>query len=174
MIEYFVTQDAVLMWVIDKEKAVSVRVPLRSRELQFKVSSFRDSIEEFEEKDKFKEHSLDLYKFLIEPALPHIKGKELLIIPHNVLHYLPFQALLSPQEKYLIEDYSINYLSSASLMQFTQEKRMAKEELSSVLAQAGKVLALANPDLGDPKKSLQYAGLEANEIKALYPHRRFI
>ena len=63
---------------------------------------------------------------MIQPALPHIKGKELIIIPHDVLHYLPFQALLSPSGKYLIEEYPINYLSSASLMQFTQEKRKAE------------------------------------------------
>jgi len=57
-----------------------------------------------------------------------------------VLHYVPFQALLSPQGKYLIEDYPINYLSSASLMQFTQEKRKAKGDLTTILAQGGKVL----------------------------------
>jgi CHAT domain-containing protein len=31
------------------------------------------------------------------------------------------------------------------------------------------VLALGNPDLGDPEKNLQYAELEAQEIKTSYP-----
>jgi CHAT domain-containing protein len=86
-----------------------------------------------------------------------------------VLHYLPFQALQSSQGKYLIEDYPINYLSSASLMKFTQEKRKAKGELSAVIGSGGSILALGNPDVGDPKMRLQFAELEAKEIKGLYP-----
>src|SRR5262249_45023965 len=113
--------------------------------------------------------SQELYKVLIQPALPHIRGKELIIVPHDVLHYLPFQALLAPDGQYLIEKYPINYLSSASLMQFTQEKRKAKGELSSLLAQGGNILTFGNPDLGDPNKSLAFAGIEAKEIKNLYP-----
>jgi len=55
------------------------------------------------------------------------------------------------------------------LMQFTQEKRKAKGELTTILAQSGKVLALGNPDLDDPKMSLQFAEVEAKQIKTLYP-----
>jgi len=69
----------------------------------------------------------------------------------------------------LIEKYPIYYLSSASLLQFTKEKRRAKGDLSAVLAQAGKVLALGNPDLGDASKNLRFAELEAREVQTLYP-----
>jgi CHAT domain-containing protein len=113
--------------------------------------------------------SQDLSQLLIEPISPHIKGKELLIVPHDVLYYLPFQALLAPSGKYLIEEYPINYLSSASLMQFTREKRKAKGELAKFLSEGGRVLTFGNPDLGDPKMSLAFAGIEAKEIKSLYP-----
>jgi CHAT domain-containing protein len=60
----------------------------------------------------------------------------------------------------LIEKYPIHYLSSASLMQFTQEKRRAMGE---------RVLALGNPDLDDPAMNLRFAEREAKEIQALYP-----
>ena len=169
VLEYFVTQDGVLLWIVDKDKVASVKVALLRKKLQAKVSAFREAIQQFDENDKFRQQSEELFRVLIQPALAHIRGKELLIIPHDVLHYVPFQALLAPNGKYLIEDYPINYLSSASLMQFTQEKRKAKGELTSILAQAGKVLALGNPDLNDPRMSLQFAGIEAKEIKALYP-----
>jgi CHAT domain-containing protein len=42
-------------------------------------------------------------------------------------------------------------------------------DLSAVMAQAGKVLAFGNPDLDDSKMALQFAGIEAKEIKNLYP-----
>ena len=109
--------------------------------------------------------SQELYKLLIEPVLPHIKGKELIIVPHDVLHYLPFQTLLGPDNRYLIEKYPIYYLSRASLMQFTQEKRKAKGELTSVIAQGGKLLTFGNPDLNDPKMDLQFAEVEAKQIQ---------
>ena len=169
MLQYFVTQDALLTWIVEKDKVDSVRTPLRRGQLQSKVTSFRESIQQFEDKEKLTQQSEELYKFLIHPALPHIKGKELLIIPHDVLHYVPFQALLSPSGKYLIEDYPINYLSSASLMQFTQEKRNARGELRKILADGGKVLTFGNPDLDDPAMALKFAGIEAKEIKNLYP-----
>jgi CHAT domain-containing protein len=169
MLEYFVTQDSVILWIVEKDQVASVTVPLRRGQLQSRVNSFREAIQQFEEKDKFKQQAIGLYKTLIQPALPYVKGKELLIIPHDVLHYLPFQALLASDGQYLVEKYPINYLSSASLMQFTQEKRKAKGELSAVLAQGGKVLTFGNPDLKDPKKNLQYAGFEAKQIKSLCP-----
>ena len=92
--------------------------------------------------------------------LPHITGKELIIVPHDVLHYLPFNALVGLDGRYLIEKYPIYYLSSASLLQFVKEKRKAGGE---------KVLAFGNPDLGDPEKNLEFAELEAKEVKAAYP-----
>src|SRR5262245_31107816 len=120
----------------------------------------RDSIFALGEKEKFNESSAFLYQQLIEPLVSQIKGKELIIVPHDVLHYLPFHALMGPDGRYLIEKYPIYYLSSASLLQFVQEKRKASGE---------KVLAFGNPDLGDPEKNLEFAELEAEEVKDIYP-----
>jgi CHAT domain-containing protein len=169
VLEYFVTPNQVLIWVVDKERVISVGRFINRTTLLAKVNMFRESISQLEDLPKLKQQSVDLYTTLIEPALPHIRGKELIIIPHDVLHYLPFQALLSPSGKYLIEDYPINYLSSASLMQFTQEKRKAKGELTKILAEGGKILTFGNPDLDDPAMALKFAGIEAKEIKSLYP-----
>ena len=91
-----------------------------------------------------------------------MRGKELLIIPHDVLHYLPFQALLSSQSKYLIQDYPVYYLSSASLMQFTREKRRASRD-------DDKALVMGNPSLGDEAYDLRFAEREAREVAKIYP-----
>ncbi|MBM4261864.1 MAG: CHAT domain-containing protein [Deltaproteobacteria bacterium] len=105
-----------------------------------------------------KEASTVLYRQLIQPIISEIGGKELIIVPHDVLHYLPFQALIDPKGKFLTEIYPISYLSSASLLQFTKEKRKAHGE---------KALAFGNPDLDDPEKDLAYAELEAQEHRNL-------
>ncbi len=169
VLEYFVTPQEIFLWVVDKEEAQAFRIAQRRGALLKRVNGFREAVSQLEDERTLKKQGRGLFNLLVQPALSHIKGKELIIVPHDVLHYLPFQALLAPDGQYLIEKYPISYLSSASLMQFTQEKRKARGELSSILGQGGKVLTFGNPDLGDPKMSLAFAGIEAKEIKSLYP-----
>ncbi len=160
LLEYFVVGQTVLLWVVDKDGLSVVNIPISRGDLVSKVSALRDSVFQIGENEKFRASSQELYKLLIEPALPHVRGKELLIIPHDVLHYVPFQALLSAQDKYLIQDYPIYYLSSASLMQFTHEKKRAGGE---------KALVMGNPSLGDAAYNLRFAEREAKEVAGVYP-----
>jgi CHAT domain-containing protein/predicted negative regulator of RcsB-dependent stress response len=160
MLEYFVVGERVLLWVVEKDRTRFVSSPIGRKDLVGKVGVFRESVFQLGEKEKFRASSQELYKLLIEPALPHIRGKELLIVPHDVLHYLPFQALMSSQGKYLVQDYPIYYLSSASLMQFTKEKKRAGGE---------KALVMGNPSLGDEAYNLRFAEREATEVASVYP-----
>jgi CHAT domain-containing protein len=160
MLEYFVVRTAVLLWVVEKESIRFVNIPIARTDLVSKVTALRENVFQLGEKEKLKASSQELYKLLIEPALQHVRGKELLVIPHDVLHYLPFQALVSAQDKYLIQDYPIYYLSSASLMQFTHEKRRAGGE---------RALIMGNPSLGDEAYNLRFAEREAREVASVYP-----
>ena len=160
LVEYFVGQVSTRVWIIEKERMQYVGIRLGKRDLAERVKTLRESIFALGEKEKFDESSTALYQELIQRILPHVSGKELIIVPHDVLHYLPFHALRSPDGRYLIEKYPVYYLSSASLLQFVKEKRKAGGE---------KVLAFGNPDLGDPEKNLEYAELEAEEVKNVYP-----
>ena len=160
LLEYFVTDKEVFAWIVEREKLLFQRIELPKEKLSGLVKTLRDSVFTLGEREKFNEASAVLHKQLIEPLLPHITGKELIIVPHDVLHYLPFHALVGSDGHYLIENYPVYYLSSASLLQFVKEKRKAGGE---------KVLAFGNPDLGDPEKNLEYAELEAEEVKNVYP-----
>jgi CHAT domain-containing protein len=160
LVEYFVSERNTFVFVVEKDKLHVVTVELPREKLAGLVRDLRGSVFTLGEKNKFDEASALLYKQLIQPLLPHITGKELIIVPHDVLHYLPFHALVGPDGRYLIEKYPVYYLSSASLLQFVKEKRKAGGE---------KVLAFGNPDLGDAEKNLEFAELEAKEVKAAYP-----
>src|SRR5215470_12295217 len=160
LVEYFVGQVSTRVWIIEKERMQYVGIHIGKQELAERVKTLRDSIFALGEKEKFNESSTFLYQELIQPILPYASGKELIIVPHDVLHYLPFHALVGSDGRYLIEKYPVYYLSSASLLQFVKEKRKAGGE---------KVLAFGNPDLGDPEKNLEYAELEAEEVKNVYP-----
>lgn len=163
LLEYFVVRGRAVLWVVERDRVNLVRLSLNRSDLISKVGALRDSIYQVGEKDKFKQISQELYRVLIEPALPHIRGKELVIIPNDVLHYLPYQALLSSQGRYLVQDYPIYYLSSASLMQFTREKRRASR------GSGERALVMGNPSLGDQAYDLRFAEREAREIGRVYP-----
>jgi tetratricopeptide (TPR) repeat protein len=57
---------------------------------------------------------------LIQPIRGQIKGR-LIIVPHGLLHYLPFHALFDGS-RYLIEDHVISYASSASQYYLSSRK----------------------------------------------------
>jgi CHAT domain-containing protein len=160
VLEYFIARGRGVLWVIDKDRIRFVQLSVLRKNLLANVASLREAIEQKAEKDEFNRLSRQLYRLLIQPGVPHIRGKKLLIIPHDVLHYLPFQALLSPRGRYLIQDYPIYYLSSASLMQFTKQKQKSNTE---------KALVLGNPNLGDEAYNLRFAEREAKEIATDYP-----
>ncbi len=161
MLEYFVLGQQTALWVVAKDRFNFVRLSLNRNEVSSKVGALRDAINQVEEGDRFRQISQELYRILIQPASPFIKGKELLIIPHDVLHYLPFGALISPQGRFLIQDYPMEFLSSANLMQFTKEKRRKTRDSA---------LAMGNPSLGDPAYTLRFAEREAKEVGKMYPH----
>ena len=53
----------------------------------------------------FRPSALKLYELLLKPAAAQLKGKtNLLIVPDDQLWNLPFQALLTPSNRFLLED----------------------------------------------------------------------
>ena len=75
------------------------------------------------------EHSRKLYRELIEPAGKLLSGKQkLIIVPSGILHYLPFEVLLSSGETrtlatagpdrwpYLLKDFAISYAPSGGVL----------------------------------------------------------
>jgi CHAT domain-containing protein/Flp pilus assembly protein TadD len=58
-------------------------------------------------------HSKALYQLIFKPLLPFLQDKKtLLISPDSQLNLIPFVVLKDDSGKYLVEDYSISYLTS--------------------------------------------------------------
>src|ERR1051326_1070158 len=99
-----------------------------------------------------------LHDTLIKPfALA--EGESLTLIPHDVLHYLPFQGLRDG-DKYLLQKYPVSYAPSGGAL----VELLARPTLTN-----GKLFALANPDLGDAAMALPGAQREVESIRALFP-----
>ncbi len=108
----------------------------------------------------FKEASRKLYERIFRPLERGLGKRNLTIVSHGALHYLPINAL-HDGSGYLIDRYSIRMMPSAGAMKYLG-KRKAVDKRNNILI-------FGNPDLGDPKYDLEYAQREASEIAAIVP-----
>jgi CHAT domain-containing protein len=77
---------------------------------------------------KQKELNQALYNFLVTPIADYLITSNLLIYPNNEISYVSFDALMDPNESYMVSSYSIQYTSS--LFSIINEERKPFEELN--------------------------------------------
>lgn len=104
-------------------------------------------------------HLNDLYGQLIEKIRPLVTGKKLIIVPHQVLHYVPFHAL-HDGANYLIDGCEVVYGPSASVLKICREKSVPERHED---------LVLAVPDELTP-----HINEEVQALRALLPRARFL
>jgi CHAT domain-containing protein len=95
-----------------------------------------------------------LYHRLLDPVRPWIEDKDLIIVPHDVLHYIPFHALYDGQ-RFLIESHEVSYAPSASVFRLCQEKASRA---------AGRALII-----GVPGAAIPSVEQEVRTISQLFP-----
>ncbi len=59
-------------------------------------------------------HLRELYQQVLAPIRHLLRGRQLIFVPHDALHYLPFHALFDGR-RHLIDSYPISYAPSASV-----------------------------------------------------------
>jgi CHAT domain-containing protein len=105
----------------------------------------------------------------MQPIRPLLKDKtQLLISPDGQLNLVPFAALIDPQEKYALENYTLSYLSSGRDLLRLQTQPSTRRDV-----------LLANPQFGNSRSSSSTRGLgnlefsplpgTAAEVKAIAP-----
>ena len=84
----------------------------------------------------------ELYTLLIKPvrhSLPRTPGALLTVVPHGPLGALAFAALQDERGRYLLEDYTLHYAPAGAVLQFTSTKRRADSRSGSILMVADPV-----------------------------------
>jgi CHAT domain-containing protein len=85
-------------------------------------------------------HLQSLYQLLVAPFRARLKGDRLVIVPHGLLHYVPFHALFDAQS-YLVDCFAITYAPSASVFVLCH---------GSVARSSGSSLVMGLPDSRAP------------------------
>jgi CHAT domain-containing protein/tetratricopeptide (TPR) repeat protein len=159
LLEYLVTERETFAWVVDQSRVEVVRLPVGRAALIAEVRALREAIAGLEPLERVREHAARLHGRLVAPALARASGRRLLIVPHDVLHYLPFAALVPGPGRWLVEERTLATVPSASTLRFLGGKGRGG---------AGGVLIVGNPEVG-PGGALPFAEQEARAVGERYP-----
>jgi CHAT domain-containing protein len=113
-------------------------------------------------------HLRDLHRQLIEPIQDRIRARTLILVPHQLLHYLPFHALYDG-EKYLIDSYDLSRAPSVSVLKICREKKIQRTEQDLILAVSDEMTPYINEEVQALRdllpKGLFFMGKEARVDK---------
>jgi len=156
---YVVMEHALIVWHINGDEVHVKEVFLPHAQLISKTAALHDSL--LARRDaaeaRFDENlSRQLFLYLIQPMLASLRSHRLIVVPHEELNSLPFQALQDPQTgKYLGENFAISYAPSATVLSGLQGQSTLRN---------GHLLAVADPGIHE-------AAQEVNAIATLYSGR---
>ena len=161
MLVYGVMEEKTCLWVIGKEVCRLYTLPIGQKDLGRKIAAYRRTVlKTGDEAGKAAgpqapagkapnqpRHELFSLLFPAPVRSALSAGSRLYIIPTGPLYALPFEALetqaAGEPPHYLVEDYAVAYLSSASLLKTLREAQARKQ-----VQPPYPLLAFANPRYG--------------------------
>jgi CHAT domain-containing protein len=186
-LEFALTKDKLFAFVFsgrpESSKAPGPRVfvqPVSEKKLESLVHGFR---EQLANRDLgFRAVAAQLYRIVLGDATSSLKGiTRLVVIPDGVLWELPFQALVDPSGRYVLDRYSISYAPSLTALKYMMA---TKTQLRQTVGPI-QLLAMGNPtwSTGDVERvkavyrdqnlgNLPLAETEVRQLTKLYGEGR--
>jgi CHAT domain-containing protein/Tfp pilus assembly protein PilF len=149
VLEYVVSEDRVYLFVLTKGITGKASQPglkvypieINQKNLEERVESYRQKIARGDL--DFRAPGRELYDLLLKPAHDQILNKtSLVIVPDGVLWELPFQALQSSSQRYVIQDKAIFYSPSLTILREVSRARRKPEGRAELT-----LLAFGNPTI---------------------------
>lgn len=171
LIEFYAIEDQFQAFVIGREffhvvrdvcAGAAVRTSLRG--LNFQLSKFHlHSNYLARHKDALltatNYHLRNLYDLLLKPVADLVPaGARLIIVPHQMLHYVPFHALFDG-ERHVVDNHDVSYAASASVLRICRHRQPSPKESQDLI--------LAVPDETTP-----HIHEEAQALQSLMPKAR--
>jgi CHAT domain-containing protein len=166
VIEYYASSRKLYAWILENNS-------LKFHDLQVNIADIKGQIKEYEmmirhnpdaeSLRRIRETSYRIYEQIFKPLENSLGHRHIYIVPHQTLHFLPFESLYDGQQ-FLVTRYAVAYLPSASVLQWL---RPAKKQLD-------RVLVLGNPEIDyrDDLPALNGAQEESRLIAAHFPIQR--
>jgi CHAT domain-containing protein len=130
-VEYVVSQQHIYAFVLTRKRAgdgpelKTYALGIKTRDLAHKVDQFHQRLAN--RHPDFASIARELYGTLIEPASEQLRGiSTVCIVPDGFLWNVPFQALITNSNHYLIEDHALYYAPSLSVLCEISEETVLK------------------------------------------------
>ncbi|MBN2004703.1 MAG: CHAT domain-containing protein [Anaerolineae bacterium] len=159
LLEYFVIHERLVVFLVTGDQVRAKRMQCDLSQVRRLAQRFWLNLKLAQRSEPSRQDTLtanaqgllqQLYRLLIAPVSDELSAcRQLVIVPHGPLHYLPFHALYDG-EHYLLERHKISYLPGASILRYCRETGI----------NSGGLVAVGNSNHGQ----LPYAVQEAEEI----------
>ncbi len=168
LLEFYTTEEQVIVFGLTQDGMWTRHLPASGSDVAAVLAQFRFQINKFSYGPAYRQRHLkrlqygtdailkELYQQLLAPVADRLTGIDtLIIVPHGILHYVPFQALFDGKQ-YLIDTLTISYAPSATVLHrlLTNDQNEAGEPPL--------ILGLSDP-------TLPHVQAEAQTIAALFP-----
>lgn len=175
IIAYSITNTSVIAFVLTQTTFRAARLAVSPDALAARARIYADILSK-DDGEGWREVSRQLYRELIKPLRDKIYPEidHLVIVPDEVLHYLPFETLIqdigegdtvaqqpsdTDNSRFLVEDYAISYVPSATVLnQLRVEERISstKDRVDS--------LVLANPFMSEQRGDVTATASQARAL----------
>jgi len=186
LLEYYTAKDRLYAWLVRRDNIKVYEIALKKKDVEKVVNDFRllnisnrsrrpepvitlptsddykkeaSDRERKKNRERFSQIAEDLYRLIMAPIEKDIKTNKLIIVPHGILHKVPFAAL-TDGDRYLIDKYAISTLPASSVVEYIVKKRNPNQN---------RLLAFANPVTD--AVPLFYAELEVKNISRFFPKK---
>lgn len=161
LLEYYITRENTLIWRLTQSDVRFYQTPVGGDSLQRLVTGLRDEIQYLGDSRYLPEA---LYNILLSTCADLPESDRLIIVPHGILHYLPFAALRVPEGYYVAERWGLSVLPSASTLKFLRRNDAYPPN---------SLLAFGNPSIADADyPPLPFAEREVKSIADFFSIRK--
>jgi CHAT domain-containing protein len=147
LVEYFMLDEELLAFIVTDERIEVVRglareeqVEVALEQLRFQIGALRYGTSQMrthlDQLASRARHYLGmLYSLLLQPIERRIGARRMIVVPHRLLHYVPFHALYDGMS-YVIERREVGYAPSASVLHSCHARPQPKLEHALLLGLA--------------------------------------
>jgi CHAT domain-containing protein/tetratricopeptide (TPR) repeat protein len=180
LVEYYTINDRFQAFIIARDGFTVVRDLTTTRAVRASLKGLTFQLSKFHFEPAYvqmhsqqllraaQHHLRDLHRQLIEPIRQRLGSRSLVIVPHQLLHYVPFEALYDGA-RYLIDVHDIALAPSVSVLKMCREKKIQKTEQDLVLAVPDETTPHIHEEVQALRellpKGLFFVGSEAREDK---------
>ena len=131
LLSFFLARHSVVAWVVDRDSLTQVVLPVSDEDLE-KLSCLARQVSRrprgatrVEPGCRTEEPlAQSFFSKLLAPLMDEVHHEQLIVVPHGILHYVPFAALQNPETgQYLLETHTVSYVPSVGLLAILAEKK---------------------------------------------------